>query len=121
MYLSECCDVRYEEKYNIVFVRWKKFCCKEDYRRPLEYALEVIKEHKCDYAADTRTGFENIPEDTAWVAEYFMPKASENGCRCIYFLIDRENSLKEELEGQQADSQSIMEFKYIYSLDEITN
>lgn len=119
MYMSEYCDVKYEEKYNVVFVTWKKFCCMEDYRRPLEYALEIIKEHNCNYAADTRNGFENIPEDTAWVADYFMPKASEYGCKCIYFIIDRENSLKEELEGQQADSEGIMEFKYIYSLDEI--
>ena len=32
-------------------------------------ALEVIKEHKCNYVADTRNGFEDNPEDTKWVAE----------------------------------------------------
>ncbi len=120
MYLSEYCDVRYEEKHNVAFVVWKKFCCNEDYRKPLEYALEIIKEHKCSYAADTRSGFENIPEDTKWVAEYFMPKAAEYGCKYIFFIIDKDNSLKEELKGQEADSKSIMEFKYIFSLDEIS-
>ncbi len=45
MYLSEFCDVRYEEKHNVVLVEWKKFCCYEDYRKPLEYALDVIKKH----------------------------------------------------------------------------
>lgn len=119
MYLSEYCDVKYEPKYNVVFVKWKKFCCKDDYRRPLEYALEVIKEHKCDYVADTRNGFENIREDTEWVADYFMPKAVENGCKCIYFIIDEENSLKEELEGQESDSGDIIKFKYIYRLEDI--
>ena len=119
MYLSEYCDVNYDENYNVVFVKWKKFCCKDDYRKPLEYALQVIHEHKCNYVADTRTGFENIPEDTKWVADYFMPKAVEYGCQCIYFIIDENNSLKEELEGQQADSASIIDFEYIYCLEEV--
>ena len=119
-YISEFCEVQYEPTYNVVFVKWKKFCCKEDYRAPLEYALNIIKEHdNCDYVADTRNGFENIPEDTRWVADYFMPKAAEYGCKCIYFIIDENNSLKKELEGQASDSSDIIAFKYIYSLDEI--
>lgn len=65
----------------MVFVKWKKFCYKEAYRKPLEYALEIIEKYKCDYVAD-----------------YFMPKAVEKGCKCIYFIIDEDNSLKEELE-----------------------
>ena len=85
MYKSEFCEVKYEENYNVVFVKWKKFCCKDDYRKPLEYALEIIKEHKCNYVADTRTGFENIPEDTKWIADYFIPKAVGYGCQCIFF------------------------------------
>lgn len=48
-----------------------------------------------------------------------MPKAVEYGCKCIYFIIDKNNSLKEELEGQASDSASIINFKYIYNLDEI--
>lgn len=118
MYKSEFCEVKYEENYNVVFVKWKKFCCKDDYRKPLEYALEIIKEHKCNYVADTRTGFENIPEDTKWIADYFIPKAVEYGCQCIFFIIDKNNSLKEELEGQEADSGNIIQFRYIYGLEE---
>lgn len=120
MYLSEYCDVNYNETYNIVFIKWKKFCCMEDYRKPLEFALDIIKQYKCDYVADTRDGFENIPEDTKWVADYFMPKAAEYGCRCIYFIIDENNTLKDELEGQQKDSQSLMQFKYIYDICEVS-
>ena len=120
MYQTEFCEVAYKPDYNVVFVKWKKFCCNEDYRAPLEYALNIIKEHEnCDYVADTRNGFENIPEDTKWVADYFMPKAAEYGCKCIYFIIDENNSLKEELEGQASDSSDIIAFKYIYSLDEV--
>lgn len=120
MYLSEYCDVHYDEVYNVVFVKWKKFCCRDDYRTPLEYALKIIEEHRCDYVADTRSGFENITEDTEWVADYFMPKAYEYGCRCIWFIIDENNSLKEELEGQEKDSASLMRFRYITHMEEIS-
>lgn len=120
MYKSEYCDVEYLAEKNVVFVTWKKFCCRDDYRKPLEYALDIIKEYRCDYVADTRNGFENIPEDTRWVAEHFMPRAAENGCGCIYFIIDENNSLKEELEGQASDSHDIISFRYIYSIDEIS-
>ncbi len=120
MYQSEYCDVTYEPKYNVVFVKWKKFCCYADYRAPLEYALQMIRQYRCNYVADTRNGFENLPEDTKWVADYFMPMAASYGCNCIYFIIDRRNSLKEELEGQEADSKEWMSFRYIYGLDELS-
>ena len=120
MYKSEFCEVSYEEKHNIVLVKWKKFCCNEDYRKPLEYALDIIKQNEnCDYVADTRNGFENIPEDTRWVAEYFMPTAVSYGCKYIYFIIDENNTLKEELEGQESDSSDKINFRYIYSLEEL--
>lgn len=119
MYKSEFCEVHYEENYNVVFVKWKKFCSHENYREPLMLALEIIKEHKCDYVADTRTGFENHPDDTKWVADVFMPTAVEYGCKTIWFIIDKENSLKEELEGQESDSSDKIAFRYIYSLDEV--
>lgn len=119
MFSSEYCDVYYEEGYNIAFVKWKKFCFNDDYRKPLGYALEIIKQHRCNYAADTRTGFENTPEDTKWVADYFMPQAHKYGCQCIYFIIDENNPLKEELEGQEKASDSLMRFKYIFGLEDI--
>jgi len=119
-YQSEYCTVRYEEKYNVVLVEWKKFCRDGEYRAPLHCALNIIAEHNgCDYVADTRNGFENAPEDTVWVAEYFMPHAASAGCKCIYFIIDGDNSLREELEGQESDSSDIIAFHYIYSLEEL--
>ena len=45
MYISEYCEVDYEEKYNVVLVKWKKFCCNQDYRKTLEYALDIIREY----------------------------------------------------------------------------
>jgi len=118
-YESEFCDVSYQEEKNLVFVEWKKYCEFDTYRKPLMVALEVIKEHKCNYVADTRNGFEDNPEDTKWVAEFFMPTASEYGCRTIFFIIDKANLLKEELEGQANDSADILNFRYVFTIDEI--
>lgn len=83
-------------------------------------ALDIIKaHHNCNYVADTRDGFENDPADTKWVAEYFMPKAVEYGCKCIYFIIDKDNTLKDELEGQEKASADKIKFRYIYDLKDI--
>ena len=120
VYRSEFSDVFYVKDKNVVFVHWKKYCEFEQYRTPLEHALNVIKDHDCcNYVADTRDGFEDNPLDTKWVAEYFMPKAKEYGCRIVYFIIDENNSLREELEGQEKDSAQLLEFRYIYGLDEV--
>ena len=45
MYNTKYCEVHYEEAYNVVFVKWKEYCCFDDYRKPLEYALNIIKKH----------------------------------------------------------------------------
>ena len=66
-----------------------------------------------------RIYFENHPDDTKWVADVFIPTAVEYGCNTIYFIIDKNNSIKEELEGQESDSSDKIEFKYIYSMNEI--
>ena len=42
MYKSEYCNVNYNENYNVVFVKRKKYCVGDDYRTPLNYALDVI-------------------------------------------------------------------------------
>lgn len=119
MYNSEFCEVSYNKEYNVVFVKWKKFCNFDEYRKPLQYALEIIKEYNCDYVADTRNGFEDDPEDTVWVKDYFIPNAVEYGCKTIYFIIDKSNSLADELKGQEEDSKDKISFKYIYDLTEI--
>ena len=75
MYQSEFSDVTYLEDLNVVFVKWKKFCCQNDYRKPLLYALEIMRNHNnCHYVADTREGFENEPADTQWIFDFFFLK-----------------------------------------------
>lgn len=119
IYKSEYADVIYYKDKKVVLVIWNKYCELETYRKILINALEVIKEHKCNYVADTRNGFVDNPLDTIWVKEYFMVKAKEYGATTIYFIIDKDNSLKEELEGQEKNSSDLLKFKYIYDIEEI--
>jgi len=98
---------------------WKKFCCGDDYRKPLLCALDIMRTHEgCQYVADTRQGFENDPADTAWVFDYFLPQAAQTDCKAIVFIIDHNNALKEELEGQATELRKHFAVHYCFGLDE---
>jgi len=120
MYRSEFCDVDYSEELNIVLVTWKKFCRRNDYRNPLLHALELMRANNgCQYVADTRSGFENDPEDTQWLFDVFLPETAKTSCKMIFFIIDRDNSLKEELEGQSVELKKLFDVYYCFGLDEV--
>ena len=120
MYQSEFSDVSYLEDLNVVLVKWKKFCCQDDYRKPLLYALDIMRTHNnCHYVADTRDGFENEPSDTEWVFDFFLPQAAQTTCKAIFFIIDKDNKLKEELEGQSVEIRKQFAVHYCFGLDEV--
>ena len=121
MYRSEFSDVDYLEELNVVFVKWKKFCRQDDYRNTLLYAIEVMKSHNnCHYVADTRDGFENEESDTQWVFDVFLTRtANESSCKAIFFIIDNDNSLKEELEGQSSELRKHFNVHYCFGLDDV--
>ncbi|NLW79099.1 MAG: hypothetical protein GXY32_06785 [Ruminococcaceae bacterium] len=120
MYQSEFCDVSYNEELNIAFVKWKQFCRGDAYRNPLRYALEIMAHSAgCNYCADTRQGFENEDADTEWVFNTFLPQAAKTTCRKIFFIIDADNALKDELEGQAAEMGKLFEVHYCFGLEEV--
>jgi hypothetical protein len=120
MYHSEFCDVTYLEELNVVFVKWKTFCRQDDYRNPLLYALEIMKNHNgCHYVADTRDGFENEEPDTQWVFDVFLTQTAKTTCRAIFFIINSDNKLKEELEGQAIMLRQKFDIHYCFALEEV--
>jgi hypothetical protein len=120
MYKSDYCDVSFLEDLNVVFVKWKKFCRQDDYRKPLLCALEIMRNHvDCNYVADTRDGFENDEEDTQWLFNVFLPQTALTTCKAIVFIIDNDNSLKEELEGQSVELKKKFDVHYCFGLDEV--
>ena len=120
MYKSEFCDVNYNEELNVVFVKWKKFCTQDDYRKPLMVALDIMKSHNnCHYVADTRDGFENEKVDTEWLFNEWLPKISSTSCKKIFFIINKDNVLKEELDGQSVELKKLFNVIYCFELDEV--
>ncbi len=120
MFQSEFCNVNYLPDINVVFVEWKEFCCDKDYREPLLHAIDIMKTHaNCHYVADTRNGFENEEADTQWVFNEFIPLAASAGCKYIFFIIQPDNRLKEELEGQSVELKKHFEVIACYGLDEV--
>ena len=120
MYQSEFCDVTYLDDLNVVFVKWKKFCCQDDYRNPLLYAIDIMRNHDgCNYVADTRDGFENEQDDTQWVFDVFLPQTALASCKAIFFIIDNDNKLKEELEGQSVELRKKFDVYYCFGLNEV--
>lgn len=120
MFQSEFCHVNYNEDLNIAFVKWKKFCRQDDYRNPLLYALDIMRNHNgCHYVADTRDGFENEQADTQWLFDAFLPQAALTTCKMIFFIINRNNSLKAELEGQSVELRKLFDVHYCFGMDEV--
>jgi len=120
MYRSEYCDVTHLEDLNVVFVKWKKFCRQDDYRNPLLYAIDIMRNHNdCHYVADTRDGFENEQDDTQWLFDVFLPQVALTTCKAFFFIIDNDNSLKKELEGQSAELKKKFDVHYCFGLEEV--
>ena len=122
MYQSEFSDVSYLEDLNVAFVKWKKFCRQDDYRNPLLYALYIMRNHNdCNYVADTRDGFENEPADIQWVSDVFLTQAALTTCKAIFFIIDNDNKLKEELEKHSVELRKKFDVHYCFGLDDVKN
>jgi len=120
MFQSEFCEVNYNEELNIAFVKWKKFCCQDNYRTPLLCALDIMKSHKdCHYVADTRDGFENEEADTQWLFDTFFHQTALTTCKAFFFIINNDNKLKEELEGQSVELRRLFDVHYCFGLDEV--
>ena len=73
----------------------------------------------CHYVADTRDGFENEDTDTQWIFNYFLPQTALTTCKAIFFIIDDDHKLKEELEGQASELKKHFSVHYCFNLDEV--
>ena len=99
MFNSEFCEVNYLEKENVVFLVWKKFCCKDDYRNPIMYALKLLNEHKgSNFICDARNGFEDEKDDVEWGFNVFLPSLAKTSCKKIVFIMEKVNEIEGEMD-----------------------
>ena len=120
MYSSKFCDVRSLDDLGVVLVTWKKYCSGKDYREPLMFAAGLLAGKKgFDFVADTRDGFEDDPEDLQWIFDTFIPAVRKTDCKNVFFIIDRDNSLKEELDAQTGELKNYFDVRACFDMDEV--
>jgi hypothetical protein len=120
MYTSEYCDVRFLDEMNVALVTWKKFTSGREYRLPLMYAAGLMTARKgSNFVADTRDGFEDDPADTQWIFDEFIPRVRKTDCRHVFFIIDRDAGLREELEAQKGELKNYFDVHACFDLDEV--
>lgn len=99
MFDSEFCSVDYIENQNIILLTWKKFCCNNNYRKPVSYALELLQTYKgSNIIIDARNGFEDEKEDIEWGFSEFIPNMSKTDCKNVIFIMNEENDIENEMD-----------------------
>ena len=100
-YESAFCSVHYDAEQNAILCRWKSFCEGDAYREPLEQGLQMAVKYQAQkWISDTRDGFESSLEDTKWLVEHFIPKASSSGIKSVSFILEEGSFLENEIDQQ---------------------
>lgn len=96
---SEYCNVRYMENDNVVFLTWKKFASRDDYRRPALFALDLLKQYPhSNFIVDARNGFEDDQADVKWGFSELIPGMAQTDCQYVIFIMQKVNSIQEEMD-----------------------
>lgn len=117
-YHTKYCNIQHLKADNALLCQWKHFCKGDDYRNPLLYALEEIREHKIStWITDTKSGFENEKADTKWLVEVFMPLMKESSVDKIIFVIAKDSPLMDEIKGQEMALSGFFEVELLETLE----
>lgn len=80
-------------------MKWKKFCCFEDYRNPTTFALNLLRENPgSNFVIDARNGFEDEKEDVEWGFSFLLPEMAQTDCRHVVFIMNEVNEIEEEMD-----------------------
>ena len=99
MFDSEFCNIKYISQDKAVLLTWKKFCCGDNYRNPLKFALEILQSNPgTDFVVDARNGFEDEAADVEWGFSVFIPELAKTGCQTVVFIMDTVTGIEEEMD-----------------------
>jgi len=117
---TEFCKIEYMQKYNGIFCKWKKFSKFDDYRKPLEFGLHLIKlTNATTWITDTTNGFQSTLQDTQWLLENFIPKTINSTCKTIIFIIKNDSPIKNEINKQTEALSHHFTVKQVQNLNEV--
>ena len=120
-FTSEFADVQYLKDKNKVLLTWKKEAKFENYRKPTTAALELLREHGCDYIIDARSGFEDEKEDVQWGFSFLLPEMAKTGCKTVWFIMTQvnETEIGEEMDMWTAEFLKYFAVKKVDSPEKI--
>ena len=119
---SEFCNVSYKERYSIVFLVWKKFCCFDDYRRPTTFALNLLENYpNSNFVVDARNGFEDEKEDVEWGFTELLPAMSRTDCKNVVFIMDEVSEIEGEMNMWEKEFKKYFNVKKAASFEEAIN
>lgn len=98
-YDSEYCNVRYIENDNVVFLAWKQFARLDDYRKPILFALDLLKHYpNSNFVVDARNGFEDDKEDVTWGFTELLPNMAKTDCKFVIFIMQKTDYIQAEMD-----------------------
>jgi hypothetical protein len=120
-FTSEFADVQYLKDKNKVLLTWKKEAKFENYRKPTTAALELLREHGCDFVIDARNGFEDEKEDVQWGFSFLLPEMAKTGCKTVWFIMTQvnETEIGEEMDMWTAEFLKYFAVKKVDSPEKI--
>ena len=120
-YSSEYAYVQYLADKNKVLLIWKKEAKFDNYRKPATAALELLREHNCDFVIDARNGFEDEKEDVECGFSFLLPEMSRTGCKTVWFIMTQvnETEIGEEMDMWTAEFLKYFAVRKVDSPDKI--
>lgn len=113
---SEYSHVEYISEDNIVLLTWKKFCCKNNYRNPTTFAVDLLNRYPgSNFVVDARNGFEDERDDVKWGFSVLLPAMSKTDCKIVVFIVNEVNDLISEMDMWTK------EFKKYFIVKQVTN
>lgn len=119
MFDNEFCKVEYLSEENIVYLAWKKFSSGENYRKPANYALQLLREHKSsNFIIDARNGFEDDKKDVEWGFNYLLPNMGKTTCKYCIMIMNEVNDIEGEMDMWTKECLKYFKVKHTTSYEE---
>lgn len=116
---SEFCKVTYIKKDNVVFLKWKKFCSFDDYRKPTLFASQLLKTNNgSNFIIDAKDGFEDEKEDIEWGFQILLPDMAKSTCKKCVFILNKIPTIEEEIDLWTAEFKKYFEVYKTQSYEE---
>lgn len=112
--------INYKDDLNAVLIKWKEISFGHDYRNIFSDAKEMLNnKNYSKLILDLTEGFDNELEDTEWVYKEFINSMKESSVHGVYLLINKGNSLKNEVTKEHTKWAKHFNVLTCYELSEV--